>query len=299
MPRALWLADNLRAAGLPVQEVTGWQTRGSDSFAPLGVLVHHTAAPQGKVAPSLTVVVNGREGLSGPLCQVLIDRNAIVHVIAAGRANHAGTGGPLPDVPVNLGNHHLIGIEAEHDGRNEPWTPRMIDTMHMATAAILTRLGKPAAHCWGHKEWAPTRKPDPVGIDMDQFRAAVAHYMTGDTVPSIHQENAQRILNAWLPEVRRILADGDWQEAETLALKYLLDESLGPALTEYETSTRNLRAEVDTHRAEIRNLRDTIARLEAGGAAPADLQVAALVAIGRKTLEWVDTVTAESAKHGL
>lgn len=41
--RLTWLADVLRAAGLPVHEMDGWRTRGIDRFDPIGVVLHHTA----------------------------------------------------------------------------------------------------------------------------------------------------------------------------------------------------------------------------------------------------------------
>jgi hypothetical protein len=39
------LANRLRALGVRVIEVDGWQSRGSDSYAPVGGLWHHTAGP--------------------------------------------------------------------------------------------------------------------------------------------------------------------------------------------------------------------------------------------------------------
>jgi len=42
MPRALWLADALRAEGVTVEEYPGWRERGSATFNPKGVIAHHT-----------------------------------------------------------------------------------------------------------------------------------------------------------------------------------------------------------------------------------------------------------------
>lgn len=169
------LAATLRAWGLTVVEVPGWQTRGRPgAFAPIGVLEHHTAAPdRTKDAPSLGVCTDGRADLPGPLCQILVARSGICHLIAAGRCNHAGAGGPLGPIAAGDGNTSMVGIEAENDGLGEPWPDVQVDAIARASAAVLDLLDRPRWNCWGHKEWAPGRKPDPK-FDMAQFRAKVA-----------------------------------------------------------------------------------------------------------------------------
>lgn len=169
MTRLLWLADELRAWGLDVVEVTGWRDRARPgAFDPVGVLIHHTAAPGPKDAPSLQVCIVGRRDLPGPLCQLLVARSGKVYVISANRCNHAGAGGPLDG--VKDGNGQLVGIELENDGVSEPYPDGQLAAAHKATAAVLKRLG--GGYCWGHKEWAPGRKSDP-RFSMADFRATV------------------------------------------------------------------------------------------------------------------------------
>lgn len=171
MADLLQLPAALRSWGLDVVEVTGWQDRRRPgSFDPIGVLIHHTAGPRGKDAPSLQVCIDGRRDLPGPLCQILIARSGKTYVISAGRCNHAGTGGPLQG--VTDGNGQLVGIELENDGVGEPWPEWQMASAYGAAAALYQLLG-PASRCWGHKEWAPGRKIDPAGIDMAEFRASV------------------------------------------------------------------------------------------------------------------------------
>ena len=119
MPRAPWLADALRAEGVKVVEEPGWRDRGSATFNPKGVICHHTAGPAKGDAPSLGVCINGRPGLPGPLCQIVLARSGTAHVIASGRANHAGLGGWRG----LEGNTSVFGIEAENTGLGEPWPP--------------------------------------------------------------------------------------------------------------------------------------------------------------------------------
>lgn len=297
MPRALWLADALRAAGLDVHEVNGWQARGGPSFNPLGVLVHHTGGPRGTARPSLRVVVNGRQGLPGPLCQVLIGRDAACHIIASGRANHAGQGGPLPGVPRNLGNEHLVGIEGENDGKGEPWDPGQLQAMVAASAAILRHLDKPAANCWAHKEWAPGRKVDPL-FHMDQFRAAVAHHFQEAPMASTdHPRRVQAAINSIGykdPQGRTLTVDGDIGDITADAVEWLCRTH-----TQLVDERAHLSSELQRYAAALEVERERVRQLEAAGTGPVDARTVSLAAIGLKTMEWVDTVTTERDKLGL
>lgn len=173
--RQTWIADKLREYGLDVVEEDGWQTRGSSWFFPKGVVGHHTASRTGSDAPSLRVVLNGRTDLAGPLCHVLISRSGRCHIIAAGRANHAGTGG----YNGLTGNRSVLGIEVENNGVGEPWSPHLVAVFDRASAALLDGLDTTADYYCGHKEWAPRRKIDPHGLDMNEQRARIANILKG------------------------------------------------------------------------------------------------------------------------
>ncbi len=174
MADLLDLPATLERWGLTVVPVTGWQDRRRPgTFRPIGVLIHHTAAPGPKDNPSLQVCIDGRRDLPGPLCHILVARSGKVYVISIGKANHAGTGGPIGPVGVDDGNVKLVGIEAENDGVGEPWPAVQVGAMVKATAAVLDLLGQPRTNVWGHREYTP-RKIDPAGITMAQFRESVA-----------------------------------------------------------------------------------------------------------------------------
>ena len=170
MPRDTGIAARLRAAGVVVVEVAGWQTRGSETFAPKGAVNHHTAGPSRGATPSLNTCIYGRSDLPGPLCHVLQSREASgpdkAYVIAAGRANHAGSGG----WKGITGNASVFGLEIEHDG---------VSPLPMARQQIAARIiaalwkGNPAMVCQ-HREWT-TRKIDAAtNVDPAGFRAMVA-----------------------------------------------------------------------------------------------------------------------------
>lgn len=150
-----------------------------------GVMCHHTAGPPSGNMPSLRVLVNGREGLAGPLSQLGLGRDGTYYVIAAGRANHAGAG---EWKGITAGNSSFIGIEAENTGRVEDkWPEVQLDAYHRGVAAILSHLGRDESMCCGHKEYALPRgrKVDPHSLNMDAFRAEVARRLNNPAPPPL------------------------------------------------------------------------------------------------------------------
>ncbi len=177
--RMLWLADTARDAGLVVVEVDGWRTRGEASMDPKGIINHHTGVLAGGDLPSLTGLVKGRPDLAGPLCHYGLGRSGTVYVVASGKANHAGDGQWQGNTFLDH-SREMVGIEAEHTGSpSDPWPEEQLEAYRMLDAAILRHIGQPTANLCGHKEWAQPpestkdRKPDPVGIDMDEWRKSV------------------------------------------------------------------------------------------------------------------------------
>lgn len=179
--RLLWLPDVLRSAGLVVHEVDGWRDRGSSSWGPIeGIICHATAGSRTSTdAGEINVLVNGRPGLSGPIAQLYLSRTGHWHVIASGRSNHALTGWAGPN--QGLGNSALLGVEAQHDNRDEPWTSVQYDSYARGVAALTRKLAIPVARVAGHKEhqpWPPpsgqtSTKSDPT-FDMAAFRSRVS-----------------------------------------------------------------------------------------------------------------------------
>ncbi len=168
--RVDWAAQVLTEANLTVVEEDGWTTRGKEfSSGPLGVILHHDASKAGSVPEHPTVIIDGRSDLPGPLAQFYLDRNGVWHVVASGKANHAGSGYYNG---IHAGNSSLLGVEAANNGTDEPWPEGQLRSYVVGVAAILCKLGAPSLMAIGHKEWAPTRKIDP-SFDMDVFRAFV------------------------------------------------------------------------------------------------------------------------------
>lgn len=182
----VWLADVLRAAGLRVVETSGWKTRyatsGPQPASPVGVLEHHTAttASYARPAPTVQLCIDGRPDLAGPLCHVVIGYDGVCHVIAAGRANHAGQAKASGPNPAGDGNTLYVGFEWDYQGVDQGPSPQQYDAAVRATRAVLAKLGRPADTARGHRETSVTGKIDPGRVDMNQFRRDVA---AGATAP--------------------------------------------------------------------------------------------------------------------
>ena len=186
------LADDLRKGGLKVVEIAGWKTRSrpesAGGFTPVGVLWHHTGALANGEDYAEWLATVGRSDLPPPLCQLSIDRQGIVYVCAAGRANHAGVAKASGSVAAGDGNTLYLGVEVQNSG-TEGWT----ETQYVAMVKTGAVLGLKTVGCTvnaqrAHYETSVTGKwdpGDPKGIplgnkrvlDMDKFRADVGAAM--------------------------------------------------------------------------------------------------------------------------
>lgn len=188
-----WLPDALRAEGCTVVEVDGWESRGrpssSGGFDPYGTLHHHTGttASPSNPAPTLQTVIHGRSDLPGPLCHALIGYDGTVHVVAAGRANHAGECNGFGPFSGGDGNAQLIGWEIDYDG-TQAISDAQQDAAVRASAAVLKRLGETENYAATHQETSKTGKWDTGGVTGDQWRTLIRDRMSGTTPAPTHRE---------------------------------------------------------------------------------------------------------------
>jgi len=189
------LAAALRAEGVTVVEYPGWENHERDdetgkAFGPVhGVMIHHTVTKG--TANTVRICHDGYDDLPGPLCHGVIAKDGVVHLISAGRANHAGAGDPqvhdaviaenYGDVPPPTdvhdgeaggvdGNDCFYGFECENmgDGK-DPWPDVQLDAIERSSAAICRAFGWSAKSVIGHKEWSDW-KSDPRGFSMTEMR---------------------------------------------------------------------------------------------------------------------------------
>jgi hypothetical protein len=189
-----WLADALRAEGCRVVEEGDWKHRGrSGSFEPYGVLWHHTGSTSSASNPFPTkdVLINGRPDLAGPLCHVGIGYDGVCHVIAAGRANHAGAcNGFGPFSSSQDGNSQLVGFEVDYDG-TQHMSAAQEDATTRCSAAVLKRFSRNEDYACRHEETSTTGKWDTGHISGDQLRGMIRDYLNGDDMPSAEEVAAE------------------------------------------------------------------------------------------------------------
>jgi hypothetical protein len=202
------VVEVLRAAGLRVDTVEGWETRSRSSGgfeALLGIVCHHTASNT-TTANDVHYCVYGSP--DAPVANCLLDREGLVTVWAAGASNHAGKGGGSAEgggppwyasggqVPPDSANSRCWGIEAANSGDGvEAWPQAQTDAYVAMVAALVDAYGLVvASDVRSHAEWTPPRKIDPRGPSpwqpatasspwaMDGFRADVAS-SSGPTPP--------------------------------------------------------------------------------------------------------------------
>ena len=182
-----WMPDVLLTAGLKVAPCDGWQERGTGPMGKVaGVMCHHTATPASRPGniPTLRLLIDGRPGLPGPLCQLGLGRDGTYYIVAAGKANHGG-----PGVWNGYsGNGRFIGIEAENSGTaNDPWPPKQIEAYEQGVAALLAHIGATADMCCGHKEYRlPIGYKNDPSFPMGPFRDRVRARMA-QGVPQLAQ----------------------------------------------------------------------------------------------------------------
>jgi hypothetical protein len=181
----IWLPAALRAAGLAVHEIDGWRYRGhwdDGPFEPLAVMFHHDGSPPGDSPGALAWLISGFQSSidSNYDAQCWVDRRGTWHIVAAGRAQHAGAGPGWGSIPAEQGNRYSFGVETDHT-TGEAWPSAQYASIRTGMAAICKRQGWDPARCVvGHKEYAPGRKDDPNPVDMAQFRREVAAEMEDD-----------------------------------------------------------------------------------------------------------------------
>jgi hypothetical protein len=203
MARLMWLAQVLRDAGLTVHEVGGWKTRGK-SLGPIqGITCHATAGSRTSTdSGELNTILHGSETAPPPIAQLYLSRTGDWHVVASGKCIHNRVGWAGPN--KGLGNSSLLGIEAQHDNREEPWTERQYESYVRGVAALARRLDVPIHRIAGHKEHQPgpprpgrkSTKTDPT-FDMEKFRGDVRKVLggakIGEDVEDMTPEQAKQL----------------------------------------------------------------------------------------------------------
>jgi len=194
------LADVLRAAGLAVVEVDGWQHRarssgGYDSDRPWVVMWHHTAS-QTTAENDVNYIVNGSP--DAPIANTYLARDGVVWVCAGGATNTNGKGGPVAvsrgTVPVDSMNTYALSCEIANSGLGEAYPAVQIDAAFRLSLAVTDWLGLSPADALGHVDWSPGRKIDPATADAVQgpWRPRPINSSGSWNVDDLHAELVRR-----------------------------------------------------------------------------------------------------------
>jgi len=182
----------LRKWGVPYKEYRSWRTHNRNhrgAWGPVnGFMVHHTGSDS---TDQRELLYGGVSGLPGPLCHFGLAQDGTVHLISAGRANHAGSGDddvlravinesalPADDESNTDGNARFYGVEVWYSGSHR-MTDAQYASLRKLAAAICDAHGWSAKSVIGHGEWGSPGKWDPgyapgKMMDMDAVRADVA-----------------------------------------------------------------------------------------------------------------------------
>lgn len=183
-----------RHLGIGVGLGFGLSPRGvPGDFLPVGVMMHHTGGPAGRMQVPYDRFAKGSKRLVGPICHFTASRNGTVDCITNGRAHHAGRGNShrlwlmehgyevgqtrnamtdtrdVPGLDDMNGNSHFYGIEMDHTGNlDERWDRQEEVGIELAAMYCYAWGWDPSINVIGHKEWT-RRKVDPC-LDMYMFR---------------------------------------------------------------------------------------------------------------------------------
>lgn len=199
-----------------------WRTRGrpasTGQWDAAGVLCHHTASPAGTTpATDLRVILAGNAEAPGPIAQLYIGRDAVLYLIAAGRANHGGKG-RRPGVDVGGCadmNAALVGIEVGNNGTGEPWSDAVTDVYASTVAALCEWYLWPTTAVYLHATTGPPNggcnsKIDPAGPwqrepsltretwNLDVWRAFVDEHRAGpQPIPPLPPKGEPQVLTVF------------------------------------------------------------------------------------------------------
>lgn len=187
------VVDGCRAHGIRVHEHPGCYARGNGQTSAFeGGLIHHAAVP---FDGGLSLLVNGRSDLSGPLCNMAGYSNGDLLLVAAHPANHAGASGgrSMGPLPVTRSFNKIVwGLEIMYPGV-VPMTAQQYRSAQIMGGVISGILRRPNpewirahAECSITGKWDPGYAPNKT-IDMRAFRAGIwgALHSGGSPTPPV------------------------------------------------------------------------------------------------------------------
>lgn len=228
----------LRAAGLSVVEHSGWSARSNGSISDTVHWVwHHDASAAGDSpgVPAYMIRSYRRAG-----AQLWVDRYGRWHIIAIGRAYHAGR------VRGSVGNANSVGIETDHT-TGEAWPAGQLASLRIGTAALIEHYGGGAERLHFHSSICSPigRKTDPSGLDLKHERVLLTERLHGGPVSPAEGRVLRQPMrgDVWVQALQArlqrmaydITVDGDYGPATEEAVRHFqagqgleVDGEVGP-----------------------------------------------------------------------
>lgn len=154
------------------------------------IVLHSTATPQGgTLASTANYLKQNDRGVS---IHELVGANTVYRMVPDDKAAHhcESDSARLPNgEPSYLNNELTWGIEAFQIA-DTPVASDVARTMLARVVEACRRLRVPSARVISHAEMDPTRRSDPVGVNMAQFRIAVANALGETSTPTWTKSDA-------------------------------------------------------------------------------------------------------------
>lgn len=171
------------------------------------VIVHSTDSPVGVAAEN---TLNDLDNLELSAHELVLPGGQIYRLVPDEYAAHhcQSESVRFPDgTSPNLANEITWGIET-YQVRGRPVGEEVLATAIERIAAACKRFELDSSHVLGHREIDPDRCQDPVGVDMDELRAAVDKVLLRDILLAEGEAHQMMQLNPNAALQMRIFADG-------------------------------------------------------------------------------------------
>jgi hypothetical protein len=183
--------------------------------APKYVILHSTASPTGSTLASTAAYLKQNDRAVS-IHELVGDATVYRMVTDANAAHHAESPtATLPGGEPNYLNNELTwGIEG-FQINTTPVSAAVARLMLERVVLACRRLGIPSTRVLAHREIDPTRRTDPLGIDMVQFRAALRVALNEVPPPPV-EPKWDKVCWAMEQAARILLAEGMQREHDTV-----------------------------------------------------------------------------------
>jgi len=175
------------------------------------VIAHSTASPVGVPAENTLNFLVGPNDREVSAHELVLPGSRVYRLVADERAAHhcESESVRFPDgTPAHLANEITWGVEA-YQIAGKPVSGEVLSNTIERVATACRRLGLDSSHVLGHREIDPSSRQDPVGVNMDEFRAAVGKaLLLGDMLLAEAEAHQAIQFNPNAELQRRIFADG-------------------------------------------------------------------------------------------